>query len=133
VISEVDYNDLDEDYGFGGSGDILDLPALYGQEAGQPSQAISQWIEKANTPQYAGWFAGGVLAWEVLLRRNQAPLAIAAKVAIAYGGYRLATGVLAEGPSAFDDREQWLSIALVSGGVGYSMISGHGLANIYEL
>ena len=64
MISEVDYDDLDEDYGFGGSGDILDLPSLYGQEAGQPSQAISQWVEKANTPQYAGWFAGGVLAWK---------------------------------------------------------------------
>ena len=133
MISEVDYDDLDEDYGFGGSGDILDLPSLYGQEAGQPSQAISQWVEKANTPQYAGWFAGGVLAWEVLLRRNQSPLAIAAKVAIAYGGYRLATGVLAEGPSAFDDREQWLSIGLIGGGLGYSLLSQPGLANIYEL
>ncbi|MAG24511.1 hypothetical protein CMI47_02930 [Candidatus Pacearchaeota archaeon] len=131
---EVD-DDLDEDYGFAGSTDILDLPdQYYGQVEETPGTAVSQWIQNyANTPAYAGYFAASVAAWEIVFRRNQDPVSIAAKVAVAYGGYRLATGVLAEGPEAFSDREQWLSIALIAGGVGYSMLAEPGLANIYEL
>ena len=125
-------NDLYEGYGLEEATDILDLPALYGQDDEEsPAQGVMAWAEKANNPEYAGWFAGAVAAWEVLLRQNQDPMSILARVAIAYGGYRLATGVLAEGTTAFNDREQWLSIALIAGGVGYCMTQGR--ANIYEL
>ena len=120
-------------YGLAEPTDILDLPDMYGQDdLPTPAEGLVAWADRANNPTWAGGFAGAVAGWEVLFRRNQSPMAIAAKVAVAYGGYRLVTAVLAEGPVAINDREQWLSIALVAGGVGYCMLA-EGHANAYRL
>ena len=125
---------LSDAYGFAEPTDLLDLPDMYGEEdeLPTPAEGLVAWAERANNPTWAGWFAASVAGWEAIFRRNQSPLVIGAKVAVAYGGYRLVTAVLAEGPAAINDREQWLSIALVGGGIGYCMLSESGRANVYE-
>jgi len=119
-------------YGLAEPTDLLDLPVPIGEDLPTPSEGLVAWADRANNPRWAGGFAASVAGWEVLFRRNQNPMAIAAKVAVAYGGYRLVTAVLSEGPTAVNSREQWLSVALVGGGVGYCMLA-EGHANVYRL